>query len=265
MIMTTLATPSRAFGRSWARCAPRGSMLMLSLAVFALAFGGAALAGPVTLRDQVAISGGRLTLGDLFDGAGGASRVVVATAAPGGNVVLDAGRVQMVARANGLDWANPQGLRRIVARADGGGPTAVAGNRSVLMYARSLNAGEIVQAEDLVWGKAVGAPSDAPRDADAVIGKAAKRPLREGAAAAMRDVSAPQVIKQGEVISVAYEADGIRLVLQARAMTGAALGDTLNVMNPASKKVVQAIAIGPGEAVVGPAAEFARSQQFASR
>ncbi len=246
------------------RCSPRADMLALSVAILALAFGGAAFAGPVELRDQVAISGGRLTLGDLFDGAGAASKVVVATAAPGSNVVLDAARLLVVARANGLQWSNAQGLRRVIARADAAGGTAAAGNRTVLMYARSIAAGEIVQPEDLVWGKAVGAPADAPRDADAVIGKAAKRPLREGAAVAQRDIAAPQIIKKDEVVSVAFEADGIKLTLRAKAMTGAALGETFNVVNPTSRKVVQALAIGPGEAVVGPAADAAKSQQFAA-
>ena len=247
-------------------CSPRLNLLAMSVAVLAVAFGGAAFAGPVELRDGVAVQNGRLTLGDLFDGAGAASRVVVATAQPGSNVVLDAGRLQVVARANGLQWANAQGLRRVIARADGAGAAsgAQAGNRTVLMYARSIAAGEIVQPEDLVWGKAVGAPADAPRDADAVIGKAAKRPLREGAAVAGRDVAAPQIIKKDEVVTVAFESGGIRLTLQAKAMSGAALGETFNVVNPASRKVVQALAIGPGEAVVGPAAEAAKSQQFAA-
>jgi flagella basal body P-ring formation protein FlgA len=240
-------------------------MLGVSLAIFALSFSTLAFAGEVTLRADLGVTNGRLTLGDVFEGAGPASKVVVATGAPGSNLVLDAGRLQMVARANGLDWSNPQGLRRVIARAGAGsaaGPAA--GNRTVLLYARSLAAGEIVQPEDLVWGKAAGAPADAPRDADAVIGKAAKRPLREGAAAAMRDVSAPQVIKSGDVIAVAFESDGIRLVLQARAMGAAAAGEPLNVMNPSSRKVIQVVAVGPGEAAVGPAAETARSQQFAS-
>jgi flagella basal body P-ring formation protein FlgA len=251
--------------RTLTRCAPRAHLLAFAFAIFAVSFSSLAFAGEVTLRGDLGVANGRLTLGDVFEGAGAASRVVVATGAPGTNLVLDAGRLQMIAQANGLEWSNPQGLRRVIARADAAGASGpVAGNRSVLLYARSLAAGEIVQPEDLVWGKAAGAPSDAPRDADAVIGKAAKRPLREGAAAAMRDVSAPQVIKAGDVIAVAFEDSGIRLVLQAKAMTGAAAGESLNVMNPNSRKIIQVVAVGPGEAAVGPSADLARSQQFAS-
>jgi len=234
----------------------------VALALFSAA---PASAAEVTLRPDPSISSGQVTLGDLFDGAGGSARVAVAQAT-GDTVVLDAGRVQMLARQHGLEWDNAQGLRRIIARAGGSTSAATAtaarGNTQVLAYARPLNPGELIGPEDLVWAKAVGAPADAPSDPEAIIGKAAKRPLREGAPAAMRDVSAPAVIKKDEVIAVAFEADGVRLVLQAKAMQAAALGDTFNALNPSSKKTIQAIATGPGEAVVGPAAADLRQAQL---
>ncbi|HEX7759424.1 MAG TPA: flagellar basal body P-ring formation chaperone FlgA, partial [Caulobacteraceae bacterium] len=108
-----------------------------------------------------------------------------------------------------------------------------------------------------------------PRSADAVIGMAARRPLREGDAVALRDVSAPVVVKAGDMITVVYEDGGIRLTLQAKAMANAAVGDSLNVQNTASKKVIEAVATGPDEAAVGPEAarlKAARpSSQYALR
>ena len=82
-----------------------------------------------------------------------------------------------------------------------------------------------------------------------------KRPLRAGATVSARDVSAPQVIKSGDLITVTYEDGGISLVLQGKAMAAAGLGETLAVQNIASKKIIQAVASGPGQAVVGPAAD----------
>jgi flagella basal body P-ring formation protein FlgA len=232
-------------------------------AAFAAVLSGPALAGTVSLKAQPGFTDGGVTLGGLFDGAGSASRVVVATARPGANLVLDAARVQQVARANGLDWANEQGVRRIIVRS---AAAQMAGNRDVLTYARNINAGDIVQPEDLVWGKALGAPVDAPRNPEAVIGKAARRPLSAGGAVALRDITTPLVIKKDDVVSVAFEEEGVRLVLQAKAMGGAAMGDSVSLMNPGSKKIIQATAIGPDEAVVGPSADRlkAAGQQFAS-
>jgi flagella basal body P-ring formation protein FlgA len=240
----------------------------LLLALGAALAASPALAGPVSLKADVADSDGRVTLGDLFDGAGGAAGMLVATRA-GPTVVLDAGAVQMMARRAGLDWSNPNGLRRIVVR---GGAAASApagrGNVEVLTWARSLNAGEIVQPEDMVWGKAAGAPSDAPRDADAIIGMAARRPLREGASVSLRDVSAQQVIKAGEMVQITWSSGGITLSLQGKAMSAAAAGQTFNVQNPVSKKLIEAVATAPGQAVTGPEAlrlKAAGPAQYAAR
>lgn len=74
-----------------------------------------ALADPVTLRANPQDDDGRVTLGDIFDGAGAASSVVVAERV-GPSVMLPAAQVQAAARAAGLDWSNPQGLRRVVVR-----------------------------------------------------------------------------------------------------------------------------------------------------
>lgn len=227
-----------------------------------------ALAGQVTLKADVADSDGRVTLGDLFDGAGAAGDYVIATRT-GPTVVLDAAAVRVFARRAGLDWSNPNGLRRIVVR---GGAAASApagrGNVEVLTWARSLNAGEIVQPQDLMWGKALGAPSDVPRDADAVIGMAARRPLREGATVSQRDVTAQQVIRAGEMVLITWSSGGITLSLQGKAMSAAAVGQPFNVQNPASKKLIEAVATAPGQAVTGPEAQrlkAAGSAQYAAR
>ena len=230
----------------------------------------ASAAAPVNLRPEPA-SGPVITLGDLFDGAGAAAGVVVGNGAPAGlNAVLDAGQVQQIAHINGLDWANPTHIRRIIvhggaveaAAASTGGP---AGKLvEVLTYARSLAAGEVVQPADLTYAKlpSFQAPQDAPRDSADIIGKAARRPLRSGTAVASLDVTAAQVVKRDDMIDVAYHAQGMTLTLQGKALTGAAIGETLNVMNLNSKKVIQAVAVGPDQAVVGPEAEQMKSGAY---
>lgn len=239
----------------------------LLIAVCALLGAGPAFAGDVSLRIDVSDSDGLVTLGDLFDGAGAASGVPVANRA-GPTVVLDAAAVQGLARRSGLAWSNPQGLRRIVVRA-GSSVTPVSntrGNVEVLTWARSLNTGDVVQPQDLVWAKAAAAPTDTPRDAEVVIGMTARRPLREGGAVAMRDVSAQQVIKSGDLISVTWTQGGVSLTLQAKALANAAVGQTFNAQNPASKKIIEAVATAPGQAVTGPdALRLRAAAQYAAR
>nr|WP_316629791.1 flagella basal body P-ring formation protein FlgA [uncultured Brevundimonas sp.] len=87
----------------------------LILTAAACVFSSAAWAGPVVLRANPVDDDGRVTLGDLFEGAGAAANVVVAQRV-GPSVVLEAGQLQSQARQAGLDWANPNGLRRIAVR-----------------------------------------------------------------------------------------------------------------------------------------------------
>lgn len=239
--------------------------VLISAAV--LLFASPALAGvPVALKAETVDADGVVTLGDLFDGAGAAAKVPVA-ARTGAGLSLDALAVQAAARRAGLDWANAEGLRRIYVKGAATAAAAPRGNVEVLTYARSLAAGEVVQATDLVWGKAAAAPADAPSDADQVIGMSTRRPLRAGAAVSVRDVAAAQVIKAGEVVTVSFEAEGISLSMQAKAIAAAGVGEPLNVQNLQSKRVLQAVATGPGHAVVGPAANDlkARSTRYALR
>lgn len=237
-----------------------------------------ALAGqPVTLKPQTTAQG-KVTLGDLFDGAGRASAIVVAPApADGGSVVLDAALVQRTAMANGLSWDNQTGLRRIIVRAgapaEAATPTRASATKSVevLTWTRSIDAGEMIGAEDLTWSLLAAQPAGSPQDAEALIGKVAKRPLRNGAVASTRDVGAAQVIKKDDMVTVAFNMGGVALTLQAKAMGPATVGESFSLTNPQSKKVIQAVASGPGRALVGPAAEALRAEatlnpsQFALR
>jgi flagella basal body P-ring formation protein FlgA len=243
--------------------------LVLSLAALLIAT--PALAGQaVSLRSDTTDADGRVTLGELFDGAGAASDVVIATRV-GPTAVLDAAQVQTAARRAGLDWSNPNGVRRIIVRGgSGSGPAGAQaavsrGNVEVLAYARSMATGDIVQPEDLVWIKVAAGPSDAPSDADALIGMTAKRPLRQGAAASLRDVSTPLVIKAGDIVAVTYEDAGVSLSLQGKAMAAAAVGESLAVQNTASKKIIETVATGPGSAAVGPQAMRLKASRNALR
>ncbi|HXQ17503.1 MAG TPA: flagellar basal body P-ring formation chaperone FlgA [Caulobacteraceae bacterium] len=220
------------------------AILATCLALAAPAFAGT----PVTLNAHLVDATGHVTLGELFDDAGPARDVVVAERS-GQSVVLDAAAVQSFARRYGLDWDNPTGISRIIVRGEAAGQ-----NREILTYAHSLTAGQIVEGSDLIWAKAAAAPADAAPGVDGVIGMAARRPLREGDPVLVRDITAPLVIKSGDTVEVTYAADGMTLTLEAKAVANAAVGETLNVLNTASKKLIEVVATGPDQAVVGPEA-----------
>lgn len=101
-------------------------MRALIAAAATMLLAGPALADPVSLKANPVDADGRITLGDVFDGAGSASGVVIG-ARSGPSAVFEAGQLQAMARQSGLDWANPTGLRRVVVRrADAAPAPAVA-------------------------------------------------------------------------------------------------------------------------------------------
>ena len=198
-------------------------------AAAALMLAGAAVAGPVTLKANPVDTDGRVTLGDLFDGAGAASDVVVGTRA-GPSIVFEAGQLQSLARQSGLDWANPAGLRRVVVR---NATVAPASAPPVPVSAAAANAAAPVVA-------------------------ARPQPARAGLA--------ERVIARNDMVEVAYEVGGVRLTITGRAEGNAAVGQRLAVRNLQSNRTIDAVAIGPGMALAGPAAQDARAtQQLAAR
>ena len=234
----------------------------------------AALAGPVSLRVNPVDDDGRVTLGDIFDGAGSAEGVVVASRA-GPSVVFEAGQLQGLALRSGLQWSNPQNLRRVVVRQGAASPAVASASATaarpgatveVLAYARNLAAGDIVQPEDVVWStvQAHQAASGAPQDAEQVIGLSAKRALRAGTAVAGRDLASPQVIARNDMVEVAFVSGGVRLTITGRATRNAAVGEPVPVLNLQSGRTIDAVATGPGRAMTGPGAR-ASSSQFAAR
>jgi flagella basal body P-ring formation protein FlgA len=116
---------------------------------------------------------------------------------------------------------------------------------------RAIARGEEIRADDVVW---LDAPKQAPRDAiddpDFIIGKTAKRDLNANVPLRAMDVAAKPVVRRNEPVTLLYEASGMKLSLRGRAMADAPIGATVRVINPQSKKILEAIVEGPGMARV---------------
>jgi flagella basal body P-ring formation protein FlgA len=254
--------------------------------VLALAFisaPGLALAGQTVELKPHPVARGYITLGDLFSNATeAAAKVVVIHAPPAGlDAVLEASEIQMLARRNGLDWSNALGLAHITVASLGG--AAPSGRSSVthtgaresrrephedraadrvLVYARNLATGEILDASDLQWSSDAAAGGDSLDNPALAIGKSARHPVRAGAPVQAYDLANPKLIHAGDAVEVAYENDGVVLMLEGKATSDATLGDTVEVMNTSSKKTIEAVASAPGRALVGPAADALKASML---
>ncbi len=261
----------------------RRSLWGLILALAVLSAPAVALAGQTVELKPHPVARGYITLGDLFENANeAAAKVVVIHAPPAGlDAVLEATEIQMLARREGLDWSNAQGLLHItVASLPGGAPSprnagAHTGARSTrrtpsdeggqvrtLVYARNLATGEILDASALRWSSDAATGVDSLNNPALAIGKSARHSVREGAPVEPYDLASPKLIHAGDAVEVAYENDGVMLTLEAKAMSDATLGDTVEVMNTSSKKVIEAVASAPGRALVGPAADALKASML---
>lgn len=90
------------------------------VAVLAAAAAFASVAHAAELRPAVTVAGANVTLGDLFDDAGGAATVVVASApAPGLRSEISVSRISLAARRNGIEWRNESGLTHVAVARSG--------------------------------------------------------------------------------------------------------------------------------------------------
>lgn len=125
----------------------------------------------------------------------------------------------------------------------------------VAVLAKALARGDTVAAGDVQAERRPrdAAPADAASDAEKLVGQVAKRPLAAGSVVRAGDMSRPEIVLRGEPVLIVFEAPGMSLTLRGRATESGALGDAVAVLNPASKKTLQATVTGPGRVSVGPA------------
>jgi len=146
-------------------------------------------------------------------------------------------------------WVGPNaGERRAAARVAG----AVSELVEVAVLNRAIARGETVQAGDLTLERRrrETLPADVSPDAPALAGRVARRVLAAGTVLRANDLAKPEIVARGEVVTVFYEIPGMTLTLRGKASEAGAQGDTIAVVNPQSKKTLQATVIGPGKVVV---------------
>lgn len=119
--------------------------------------------------------------------------------------------------------------------------------------------GGVIQETDIVFVEAVKAHADFfIRDAEDLIGKEARRPLRAHAPLRASDVAAPVLIKKGALVTLTYDIEGLRLSHQGIALGDGGIGDVITLRNVQSDRVLKAVVDGENIArVAAPRARHA--------
>ncbi len=131
----------------------------------------------------------------------------------------------------------------------------------LLLVAPPVMADTVVAARTL-RAQSIVAPGDVtvvPQDiagtyasVDEVIGLEARGVLYAGRAVRIEDLGPPAIIDRNQVVPVLYNAGGMRIVAEGRALGRAGPGDMLRVMNLSSHSVITGRVLPDGTVTVSP-------------
>lgn len=79
-----------------------------------------------------------------------------------------------------------------------------------------------------------------------IIGKALTRQSRDGMMLKPSDVATPQLISKNDLVTIYFRRGPMTLTVKGQAITGAASGSPLQVLNLMSNRVISATALAPG-------------------
>lgn len=78
-----------------------------------------------------------------------------------------------------------------------------------------------------------------------LIGMATRRSLRAHSLIRSSDVEKPKIVRKNTLISVVYRLNSLHITFRGRAMEDGALGETISVLNPRSRRTIQATVSAP--------------------
>jgi flagellar basal body P-ring formation protein FlgA len=110
---------------------------------------------------------------------------------------------------------------------------------------RTVERGEVLQASDLTILRRPKAQASDLTDINAAVGLAARRQLRPGQPIFVADLMKPEIVQRNDTVTLVYEAPGLTLTLRGQAQGAGALGDTIDVINTQTKRVIQGVISGP--------------------
>ncbi len=119
----------------------------------------------------------------------------------------------------------------------------------------NLQAGTVLQPDHFVLRPIPLQQADAQGIAplEQLVGMALNRQSREGMLIRASDVSVPLAVAKNDLVTIIYRQGPMTLTVRGQAVTGAAEGAPLQVLNLISRRVITAQAIGPGAVEVSSA------------
>lgn len=140
-------------------------------------------------------------------------------------------------------------LRREALRLSG----TITETAETVVLARNLARGETLRESDIVVERRprVEVAADALLRPAAIVGQAARRALRAGQTLRPADLMRPDLVARHDTVTIVFEVPGITLTARGKALAAGGEGETIEVLNAHSKRVLHATVRGPGLVAVG--------------
>lgn len=118
---------------------------------------------------------------------------------------------------------------------------------------RLISAGDIIGADDLEWQPVhlSRLSGSSLTDAEQLVGRMAKRPLKAGQILRQSDVAVSPVIHKNDLIRLVVKTGQMTLSVQGKALQDAALGQTVRVVNVNSNRQLSGTVIDAGTVAIG--------------
>lgn len=129
--------------------------------------------------------------------------------------------------------------------------------------ARRIQRGEIVGKGDLEW---VSMPARQMNrnhivDAEEIVGKSARRPVRAGKPVRTTDVEKPRLVSKNGLVTLELRTARMQLTAKGRALDNGAKGEVVRVMNTNSNTTVTGVVVGTDTVSVQPQSTTLQSAQ----
>lgn len=136
----------------------------------------------------------------------------------------------------------------LAASAASAAPPAATVDTPVL--ARTVAKGETLVAADFAQASLTPAVARGALSPAQAAGREAVRPLRAGNPVRAADVVAPRIIRRGQAVTILFTSGALSINAQGRALTDAAVGEAVRVVNLSSNRTLDAVADEAGRARV---------------
>jgi len=120
------------------------------------------------------------------------------------------------------------------------------------VLAASINRGDIIGPNDITVAhvRSDQVRNGAVTDPYALVGKQARRPLKEGEPVLASQLQAPVVINRGDEVVIFYALKTMNLTAKGKAMDAGGQGDVIRILNTSSNRTLMAKVVQPHQVVV---------------